>query len=58
MSSGFNFATPPYTHNTGQVFALILDNPDRSIDKFFENLDKYLQIAYQDMLWRINHVSN
>ena len=38
-------------------YIAMLDNPNRSIDKFFDNLDKYLQIAYRDMLWRINHVS-
>ena len=33
------------------------NNSEHSIEVFFNNLKKYLKIAYRDMLWRINHVS-
>ena len=33
------------------------NNPNRSEEIFFKNLDHYLDIVYQDMLWRINHVA-
>jgi ribonucleoside-triphosphate reductase len=33
------------------------NNENHSEEILFENLDKYLDIAYRDMLWRINHVA-
>lgn len=33
------------------------NNSERSEKVLFKNLDHYLNIAYQDMLWRINHVA-
>ena len=33
------------------------NNNEHSEEVLFKNLDHYLAIAYQDMLWRINHVA-
>lgn len=33
------------------------NNKERSEEILFKNLDHYLDIAYQDMVWRINHVA-
>ena len=33
------------------------NNKEHSEEILFKNLDHYLNIAYQDMLWRINHVA-
>lgn len=33
------------------------NNPDKSEEQLFFNLDKYLEIANQGMIWRVNHVA-
>lgn len=38
-------------------YIVMENNKEKSEQKMFENIDKYLDIAYRDLIWRVNHTA-